>query len=86
MELTQLRQQIDSIDEELVRLFKQRMWVSGQIAQYKKQHNLPVYVPEREQEKLDTLQMRVMPQMQPYLRSLYERIFELSRQYQEVQG
>ncbi len=85
MELEQLRRQIDSIDEELVRLFKQRMWLSGQIAQYKKEHDLPIYVPEREAEKLETLSTRVMPPMQPYLASLYDRIFSLSRQYQEEQ-
>ncbi len=85
MELEALRRQMDSIDEELVRLFKQRMWVSGQIAQYKKAHALPVYVPEREREKLLTLQARVMPKMQPYLAALYEKIFALSRQFQEEQ-
>ncbi len=84
MELTELRGQIDRIDEELVRLFKQRMWVSSQIAQYKKAHDLPIYVPEREAEKLTALQARVMPEMQPYLAELYETIFALSRKYQEV--
>ncbi len=85
MELMELRKQIDSIDQELVRLFKQRMWVSGQIAAYKKEHSLPIYVPEREKEKLEALQDRVMPEMQPYLQALYETIFSLSRQYQEEQ-
>ncbi len=85
MELMELRKQIDGIDQELVRLFKQRMWVSGQIAAYKKEQGLPIYVPEREKEKLEALQSRVMPEMQPYLQALYETIFSLSRQYQEEQ-
>ncbi len=84
-ELSQLRQKIDQIDTEIVRLFKQRMWVSGQIAQYKTAHDLPVYVPEREEEKMEALSNRVTPEMQPYLQELYECIFALSRKYQEEQ-
>ncbi len=85
MELTELRKQIDRVDEEMVRLFKQRMFLSSQVAQYKKDKHLPVYVPEREKEKLDTLKSRVMPEMEHYLETLYETIFALSRQYQEEQ-
>ncbi len=85
MELTQLRQQIDKIDEEMVRLFKQRMWISSQIAAYKTENGLPIYVPEREQEKMEALSLRVMPEMQPYLARFYETVFSLSRQYQEAQ-
>ncbi len=84
-ELSQLRLKIDQIDTEIVRLFKQRMWVSSQIAQYKATHDLPVYVPEREKEKIEVLSNRVMPEMQPYLQDLYECIFALSRKYQEEQ-
>ncbi len=85
MELTELRTQIDRIDEEMVRLFKQRMWVSSQIAACKKEKGLPVYVPEREAEKLQALSQRVMPELQPYLQQLYETLFALSREYQEAQ-
>ncbi len=83
MELTQLRQEIDLVDEELVRLFKQRMWLSSQIGAYKKEKGLPVCVPQREQEKMEVLKKRVMPEMEPYLESFYETIFALSRNYQE---
>ncbi len=85
MELEELRSQIDQIDGEIVRLFKQRMWISQQIGGYKKSHDLPVFVPEREAEKLEALGNRVTPQLQPYLQALYETIFALSRKYQEEQ-
>ncbi len=85
MELEELRSQIDQIDAEMVRFFKQRMWISQQIGDYKKERGLPIFVPEREVEKLDMLSRRVTPQLQPYLQKLYETIFSLSRQYQEEQ-
>ncbi len=85
MELTELRKQIDRVDEEIVRLFKQRMFLASQVAQYKKENHLPIYVPEREKEKLDTLRSRVMPEMEGYLEELYETLFSLSRRYQEEQ-
>lgn len=52
MELTELRQQIDSIDDQLVQLFCQRMEVAAQIADCKKRSGTPIYVPAREREKL----------------------------------
>ena len=38
MDISQLRSQIDEIDEELVELFCKRMSISAQISEYKKQH------------------------------------------------
>ena len=52
MDLNQLRLEIDKIDDELVRLFVQRMDVSARIGDYKKAHTLPIIVPERELQKL----------------------------------
>ena len=37
MEIKQLREKIDEIDDQLVRLFTQRMELSGQVAAYKKE-------------------------------------------------
>lgn len=83
MDLQDYRREIDEIDEKIVRLFKQRMFLSKQIGDYKLDHDLPIYVPEREQEKLESLGARVMPEMQPYLSELYDTLFRLSRRYQE---
>ena len=52
MDLTELRGQIDAIDDELVRLFRARMDIAAQVADYKKAHGLPIYMPAREREKL----------------------------------
>lgn len=40
--LTELRQQIDLIDDELLSILAKRMRISKEIGQYKKEHNMPV--------------------------------------------
>ena len=50
MDITELRQQIDGIDDQLVALFGQRMDVAAQIAAYKQEHNRPILGPGRERE------------------------------------
>ena len=82
MEINELRSQIDSIDDELVKLFCQRMKVAEQIAEYKRQNNLPILVPAREREKLQDVSSKAGSEMANYTRVLYSMIFELSRGYQ----
>ena len=40
MDIQDMRKEIDAIDDQLVQLFKQRMDVAAQIADYKKAENL----------------------------------------------
>ncbi len=82
MDLSELRMQIDSIDDQLVKLFCQRMDIAAQIAGYKKENNLPIYVPSREREKLVDVAQKSGPEMDNYTRVLYSMLFELSRSYQ----
>ena len=82
MDIKELRGQIDKIDDELVRLFGQRMDVAAQIADYKKENNLPIFVPAREREKLADVAEKAGPEMANYTRVLYSMLFELSRSYQ----
>ena len=82
MDLSQLRSQIDSIDDQLISLFGQRMEIAAQIADYKKQNNMPIYVPSREREKLLDVSQKAGADMANYTRVLYSMIFELSRSYQ----
>ena len=79
MDIKELRGQIDRIDDELVRLFGQRMDVAAQIADYKKENNLPIFVPAREREKLADVAEKAGPEMANYTRVLYSMLFELSR-------
>ena len=82
MEISELRSQIDQIDEELVTLFCKRMAVSAQISDYKKERNLPIYVPAREREILAEVGKMAGSDMSNYTKVLYSLIFELSRSYQ----
>ncbi len=82
MDLQELRLEIDKIDDELVRLFGQRMEIAAQIADYKKENCLPILVPAREREKLQDVAQKAGPDMANYTRVLYSMLFELSRSYQ----
>ena len=82
MDIKELRSRIDGIDEELVALFLRRMAVSAQIGAYKKERDLPIFVPEREQEKLAEVAEKAGPEMAEYAKRLYDTIFTLSRDYQ----
>lgn len=82
MEINDLRNKIDSIDDELVRLFGKRMELSAQIADYKKANNMPIHVPSREREILKEVAAKAGTEMANYTRVLYSMIFELSRSYQ----
>lgn len=82
MDLNEIRTQIDRVDQQLVQLFVERMGLSAKIAQYKKENNMPIYVPSREREKLHSVAELSGDGMQEYTRVLYSMIFELSRSYQ----
>ena len=82
MDITELRGQIDSIDDQLVALFGQRMEIASKIADYKKENNMPIHVPAREREKLLDVAQKAGPEMANYTRVLYSMLFELSRSYQ----
>lgn len=83
MDLNDYRTQIDAIDEQIVRLFQQRMDVAAHIAKYKKENNLPILQPARERAKLAEVSEMSREDMQSYIRVLYSLLFELSRTYQE---
>lgn len=82
MDIKELRGEIDAIDEQLVKLFCERMAVSAKIADYKKEQNLPIFVPTREREKLMDVAGKSGAELAAYTRVLYSMIFELSRSYQ----
>lgn len=58
--LAPLRQQIDSIDSQLVALLAARAQVTAQVGVVKQQYALPVYVPEREQQLLAARRRQAM--------------------------
>ena len=83
MELTELRERIDRIDADLVRLFTERMALSGQVAEYKKEHSLPALDASRERQKLAAVRAAAGEQFAQPASVLYGTIFDLSRAYQD---
>lgn len=82
MDLNELRQEIDQIDDQLVKLFCQRMDVAARVADYKRENNLPIFHPGRERAILQKVADKAGPEMGNYTRVLYSMLFELSRSYQ----
>ena len=82
MDLSEIRQEIDKIDDQLVKLFCQRMELSAGVADYKKANNLPIFVPARERAILQSVAEKSGPEFANYARTLYSMLFELSRSYQ----
>ena len=82
MELKDYREKIDAIDRDLVRLFAERMETAGEIAAYKKQHDLPIMDALREREKLERVTKLAGDDFEDATRKLYMLLFELSRCYQ----
>ena len=85
MDLNELRLEIDKIDDQLIQLFVQRMNIAAEIAAYKKEHNLPIFAPSREAEKLQDAAVKAGPELEEYCRTLYSTLFALSREYQAKQ-
>ena len=50
--LAELRVQIDAVDDELVRLFEERVRLGGQVGDYKIQNGMKIFDRQREREKL----------------------------------
>lgn len=82
MDLSQYREQIDRIDDALVRLFAQRMETAAQIARWKRQAGKPVMDAGRERAKLLDVMEKCPAEFRDYTASLYSLLFELSRSYQ----
>ncbi len=58
MSLEELRQEVDLINEDLLKLLQKRAELALEIGKYKSQHNQPVYNYERESKILDELQQK----------------------------
>lgn len=84
MKITQLREAIDIIDENLVPLFVKRMETAGLIAIEKKTENLGVRDSEREREVLNKVTGYSDEKWTTYIKTLYQTIFSLSRTHQAL--
>ena len=79
MDLNQIRGQIDAIDDELTRLFTQRMRAVAEVAAYKRENGKAVRDHARERGIVNRVTLQAGEDFAPYVRELYGKIFELSR-------
>lgn len=82
-ELTQIRQEIDDIDQQLVELFEKRMDCAGEVAEYKRGTGKAIYDPVREKSKIEAL---TKGQKDSFIAKAIEEMFlqlmSISRRYQ----
>jgi chorismate mutase/prephenate dehydratase len=81
--LQDLRERIDAVDNDIIRLFQERMKIASSIGEYKKANKLPVLDVMREREKLSDLIQKSEDDFKSYTSVLYSLLFELSRSYQD---
>lgn len=78
-----LRERIDAVDNDIIRLFQERMKIASSIGEYKKANKLPALDVMREREKLSDLIQKSEDDFKSYTSVLYSLLFELSRSYQD---
>ncbi|GHU56014.1 chorismate mutase [Clostridia bacterium] len=83
MNLNDLRKEIDNVDEEITKLFVKRMDLAKGVAEYKKQHNLPVMQGNREQEVLDKVAQASGEELADGVRALFMNIMDISKCLQQ---
>ena len=80
MDLLQLRQQIDTIDRQIVDLYEKRMDVSRQVAEYKIETGKKVFDKQREQEKIARVKALTHNDFNSHgVEELFEQIMSMSR-------
>lgn len=82
MDIGELRSNIDKTDDDILKLFLERMALGKSVAGYKKENGLPVTDKGREREILERIRSE-SGDMEEYSHRLFTTLFELSRSYQE---
>ncbi|MBQ4050892.1 MAG: chorismate mutase [Oscillospiraceae bacterium] len=84
MELSEIRPQIDAINKEMLKLFEKRMKLCKEVALYKQEHGMEVFVPEREAAILKWVEEAASPELCAYAKAYFEAVLQLSRDYQNA--
>ena len=81
MELSEIRTRIDAVDDQLLKLFLERMELAEEVAAYKSEHHLPILNKQREREILAKVTAKAGDK-ERYAYHLYSTLFELARSRQ----
>ncbi len=82
MDLKKAREIIDSTDNEIAKLFEKRMQTVSEVAEYKKENNMPIYNGDRERDIINRLTEAAPSELALYVKVLYNTLFDVSRAYQ----
>ena len=81
MELSDIREKINAVDDQLLELFLRRMELSEEVAAYKSEHHLPILNKQREREILAKVTEKA-GEKERYAYHLFSTLFELARSRQ----
>ena len=80
MDLNELREGIDAIDNEILSLFLKRMELCRSVADYKKEHSLPVFQGGREQQIIDRIKEKTADaSLEDGTANLFTTIMDISK-------
>jgi chorismate mutase/prephenate dehydratase len=83
MELEELRQRLDTIDEQVVALLSERARIVDQVVAVKHQHNIPIYIPAREASIIQRLRtINTGPLSSDAVERIYRTIIEEMRKFE----
>lgn len=82
-DLKQCREQLDSIDLEIIKLFEKRMSIIKDVALYKKENDLPILDETREEMMLQkNLKNLNNAELKEYYKAILETYLDVSKKYQ----
>jgi len=82
--ITEIRNEINEIDEEIVKLLEKRFNTVLKVGMYKKINNLPVFDEEREQQVIEKCAgMLSSHKYDHYLKSIYVEIMDTCKEIQK---
>ncbi len=84
LDLNEIRKEINATDKEIVEQFIRRMNLAADVAEYKKQHNLPVLDAARERELLAKIADMAGEEFEKYALILYHAMMDVSKSYQHT--
>ena len=81
-DLNELRNNLDEIDNEILDLFEKRIATCREIGNIKREKGIDVYVPAREEEKLEKVTELAGFESRPYVKDLFRTMMDLSKVHQ----
>lgn len=84
MNLEDVRKKINSIDEQIVKLFVERMETAAEVAKVKSEQNIPVLDKNRERQVIRQVSEMAGEKFESYASALYNTMFDVSRSYQST--